>query len=157
MNHLKAISIKFVYVTLIILSLFGIFSETPLTNLLLLSILTTVITFVVGDIIVYPWAGNILTTIFDFGLAFFTLFLLGRFLLEPSFAMVLTSLGGAFFIMCIEPLFHAYMTERVFAKAEEYSFQTNDRHGKITQLHPQYMTEFAEEKEPPEEKDNGEK
>lgn len=145
MNHLKAISIKFVYITLITLSLFGIFSEATFTNLLLLSILTTIITYIVGDVLVYPRIGNIITTIFDFGLSFFTLFMIGRMMLEASVVIILTSLGAAFFIMCIEPMFHAYMTERVYRDGEESFLRADTNEGKITQLHPQYITEFAEE------------
>lgn len=144
MAHLKAISIKFIYISIITFSLFGIFNNASLGKLLFMSVLTTGISYVLGDLMIFPRIGNLISTILDFGLAFLSILILGGLLIITNFQITLASLAAAFFIMCIEPLFHTYMTERVFNPDEDIIKDPNDSIT-ITKVRPQLLTEFAEE------------
>src|SRR5699024_3521012 len=144
MEHLKAIGIKLIYISLIIFSLFGIFNNASIGKLVMLSLLTTGISYIVGDLMIYPRIGNVMSTILDFGLSFISIVMVGGILIINNMQMTLASLAAAFFIMCIEPLFHTYMTERVFNPNKDVALDPNDII-ETTQVRPQYVTEFAEE------------
>jgi hypothetical protein len=58
MKHIKALLIKFVGVSLVLFSLFGIYSgEATLGEILTMTILTTVVSYVLGDLFVLPKMG----------------------------------------------------------------------------------------------------
>lgn len=144
MSHVKAIGIKFIYISIIIFSLFGIFNNVSIGKLFIMSALMTGISYVVGDLMIYPRIGNVISTILDFGLAFISILILGGLMIVNNMQVTFAALAAAFFIMCIEPLFHAYMTEKVFHPNKDVVTDPNDRI-RITQLRPQHITEFSEE------------
>ncbi|MEN2768566.1 YndM family protein [Ornithinibacillus xuwenensis] len=135
--NFKALGIKLIVNIIIVFSIFGIFYNASLMNLFWVSILTTAITYFIGDLLILPRVGNTIATIADFGLAFLSLALLGSLFIQTDMPIVTTSLFTAFFIALCEPLLHAYMKE----KGEE-----DKRHFKtITSQH--FQTEFGEETE----------
>lgn len=140
MEHLKAIGIKAIYVSIIILSLFGAFHSSTIMPLLFLSLLLTFILYMFGDVLIYPRFGMVWASLADFGLAFFSTMFFGGVLLQGNFPMILPALASAFFIFCIEPLFHAYMAEKVLQME-----QRDDEFFSIRTVKPQYMTEFSDE------------
>lgn len=144
MDHLKALGIKFIYTSIIIFSLFGIFNNVSIGKLFIMSLMTTGISYIVGDLIVLPRIGNIRSTILDFGLSFLTVLILGGLFIITDIKITLASLAAAFFMMCIEPLFHTYMVERVFNPDKDL-VKDHNHQIKTTQLHPKLLTEFAEE------------
>src|SRR5690625_803764 len=143
-DHIKALGIKFIYISIIIFSLFGIFYNVSVGKMFLMSVLVSGISYVLGDLMLYPRVGNLIASILDFGLAFLSIVTLGGLLISTTMPTTLASLAAAFFIMCIEPLFHAYMTERVFNPTKDFVKDPNDLLN-IIQVHPQLQTEFAEE------------
>jgi|SRR5690625_1672083 len=113
-GHLKALGIKFIIVATIIMSLFGIFYQLTFTNLLMLSLLITGLSYGVGDLIVYPRLGNLWATVID-GLFYFgTILLLSFVMIGISFPITITVLAATYFLTIAEPLFHTYMKERVY-------------------------------------------
>jgi len=113
-GHLKALGIKFIIVTTIIMSLFGIFYQLTFTSLLMLCLLITGLSYGIGDLIVYPRFGNLWATVID-GLFYFgTIMLLSFIMIGMSFSITVTVLAATYFLTIAEPLFHTYMKERVY-------------------------------------------
>lgn len=114
MKHVKALGIKWIIIVTIMFSLFGIFHNVSLASLLFMSIIVTGASYVLGDLLLLPRIGNVFATLADFGLSFVLFGLLSIVLIETTFPITLASLAAAFFTTSIEPLFHAYMQEKVF-------------------------------------------
>ncbi len=116
MDHVKAIGIKWTFTIVILLSLLTIFEAATFQQILLISLIVTGVTYVVGDLIVLPSFGNIVTTIIDFGLAFLSVWMLSALFIEQTATIVLIAAGAAYFFSMCEALFHAYMKEKVLPK-----------------------------------------
>lgn len=110
--NIKALGIKFIINMIIVFSIFGIFYDASLVNLFIISVLTTVVAYVVGDLFILRRFGNVVASISDFFLAFVTLAILGVIFIQTEMPIVLASLFAAFFLTITEPFLHAYMQEK---------------------------------------------
>ena len=138
-RHASALGIKFVFTTIVILSLFGIINHTSLWILLLFSIIVTGITYL-GDAFILPRVGNLIASVADFALIFVLLWFFGNRLIESSTTIFLLSLAGAYLLALCEAIFHIYMKEYVFGEVEEdIGFPS---------AYPQYQTEITKEIDP---------
>ncbi|MGM8364006.1 YndM family protein [Virgibacillus sp. W0181] len=133
MNHGKAIVIKFIIVSIVICSLFGIFTNVTLSMLFVMSLIVTGVAYFIGDLLLLRKFGNVIATFLDFGLLILSVWMLANLFIDTSMAMLLVSFYVAFIITFTEPLFHGYMQEKVFAN--EPKFPSSG----------QLQTEFAEE------------
>jgi len=136
-THLNALGIKFIAISITVLSLFSIFNNAVIPNLMLISLITTVATYLLGDMIILRLFGNVAASIADFGLAFFSYWILASFFMGGSQAIMVTSLAAAFFTACVEPFIHEYIATRLYSK------ETRQPRQAMNQL----QTEFAEETE----------
>lgn len=136
MDHLKVLGMKFLAVAFAVYVIFGLFSNASWMNLLWISLLVTGISYLIGDMLILRKFGNITATIADFGLAFFSLLILGSLFLGADVPIITTSLLAAFFITCGEPFVHGYIVNRFSPD----SYEREDLRG-LNQL----QTEFAEE------------
>ncbi|SET58838.1 Protein of unknown function [Oceanobacillus limi] len=134
MFHTKTIGIKLIVSIIVVYSIFGIFGNASLSDLLWVSILLTAISYFIGDRLILPRYGNVVATIADFPLAFLTLWLLGSFLVTFETPIISTSLMAAFFLTCAEPLIHAYLQNQTEGGKREQPIATD-----------RLQTEFAEE------------
>lgn len=137
MRHIFALGIKYIIVSVVILSIFGVFYGATLFSLLLKSLVVTVVGYVIGDLFLLKKFGNVIASLADFVLHFVTVWLVAGIYLETANPLIIASLAVSYFITVIEPLFHAYMIERVFQEEEEPILHTY-----------QYETEIAEEQHP---------
>lgn len=136
MEHVKAIGIKWIFTIIILLSLLAIFEAATFQQILLISFILTGVTYIVGDLMVLPALGNIVTTIIDFGLSFLSVWMLSALFIEQSATVVLIAAAAAYFFSMCEALFHAYMKERVLPKKQGIV---------IPFPNMQLQTEFSEE------------
>lgn len=133
MDHLKVIAIKFLAIFFTILAIFTIFNQVTIDEILLLSVLTTIISYVVGDLLFLRLFGNIIASFLDFGLAFFTIWGLSLFIVGTNIPAITLALLSAFFISCCEPFVHGYMVNKIpMKRMDHYSMN-------------QLQTEFSEE------------
>ncbi|SFE17947.1 Protein of unknown function [Lentibacillus persicus] len=137
MIHLKALGIKAIAIGITVFSLFGIFYDANLTNLFWVSLLTTGLSFLIGDLFLLRRLGNLTASIIDFPLAFVTLWVLCGMFIEASFPIISVSLIAAFFITCCEPFIHTYLNENLEAER----FEERKRGSGTGRL----QTEFSEE------------
>ncbi|WP_453996470.1 YndM family protein [Bacillus nitroreducens] len=138
MKHAKALGIKFIMISIVLLSLFGIFRGASFGEILLMSILVTGLAYVVGDLFTLPRMGNVVATFADFGLSFFAIWLLSYTFMDNTSGLITASIAAAGFISLGEALFHAYMQNKVLDEHEETTRPI---------YRPNFQTEFAEEYE----------
>ncbi|GAB4075173.1 YndM family protein [Barrientosiimonas marina] len=137
MVYLKALGIKFIVVGITVFSLFGIFYHASVFSLFGISLLTTTLSFVIGDLFVLKKFGNIAASIADFPLGFLSLFLFGGLFIMTGTSMAAIAFMGAFFMALCEPFIHAYLIENL----EEEALK---KQGPFS-YDGQFQTEFAEE------------
>lgn len=137
MTHLKVLGIKFIVISIITYSTFGIFFNASLANLFWVSVLVTGVSYLIGDLFVLRKYGNIAASIADFPLAFLSFWVLGNVLLETGMPITGITLLAAFLMSLCEPLIHAYMEEQVTEDARHDSPHAD-----------QLQTEFSEEIDP---------
>ena len=136
MNHIKALGIKWIIVAIVTFSLFGIFHYVSLGQLLLMSVIIALTSYVLGDLLILPRIGNVFATLADFAILFVLFAVLGNGWMPTTFPIILASLAGAFFISITEPLYHTYLIEHIFPR-ERTSFPLR-----------QLQTEASEELDP---------
>ncbi|MEN1966754.1 YndM family protein [Lentibacillus sp. N15] len=136
MQHLKALGLKFLAIAFTIYTIFGIFTGAGWVNLFWISLFVTVISYLIGDMIILRQFGNITATIADFALTFLSLFILGGLFLHATIPIITTSILSAFFISCVEPFIHGYIVNR---------FSPDDYERKDWRTMNQLQTEFGEE------------
>ncbi|MUV38313.1 uncharacterized protein JNUCC1_02151 [Lentibacillus sp. JNUCC-1] len=138
MNHLKILGIKFIAISVLVLSIFGMTNATTIPNLLLISLIMTVTTYVIGDVLILRTAGNLTATLSDFALLFVGLWLLGNYSIGTDQPIMALSLTAAFFISFVEPFIHRMILE-----------QTEEKTTATTPAWTgQLQTEFSEELDP---------
>ncbi|WP_163971461.1 YndM family protein [Oceanobacillus halotolerans] len=136
MEHIKAIGIKFVIIAFTVYAIFGVFHQANLINLLWISVLTTIIAYAIGDLLILRMFGNVVASFADFGLTFVSLWVLGNMFIWGNIPIITLSLISAFLIACSEPFVHGFVVNKI----------TGTRHDNRTLN--QLQTEFAEETDP---------
>lgn len=129
----KGYGIKLIGVLIVTLSVFSIFYETTLLNLLMIGFIIASLSYL-GDIFLLPKLNKMLAAALDF-VAYFTLFwLFASFTITDGWTSVLPAFLAAYLATAAEAVFHIYMTEQV----------VEDKEKPI--MIKQYQTEIAEEK-----------
>ncbi|MDC3417901.1 YndM family protein [Aquibacillus salsiterrae] len=113
MNHLKAISIKFIVVTIVLYSVLSGFYSASIGNIFVMSLLVTGIAYVIGDLFILPKFGNLIATLADFGLAFFSLWVLTDVMFASDYGIITASIFSAILISSTEAIFHLYMQSKI--------------------------------------------
>jgi hypothetical protein len=131
----KAIGIKLIIYTIVVFSIFGIFYHASIMNLILISVITTAVSYFIGDRYILPRTNNLMASLADFVLGFVTLAVLASFFVFTDMPVVLASLFASFILAVTEPLLHAYIQDR---EEKDSSHVRSVPRGKL-------QTEFAEE------------
>ncbi|MBE4906902.1 YndM family protein [Bacillus luteolus] len=139
MKHLKALGIKFIFTSIILLSVFGIYYNSTVLEILMISALVTGVAYVIGDLFILPRLGNMVASLADMGLAFLSIWGLSLLFINPPDRLALASLFAAVFIMLAEALFHAYMENKVLDQGR------NNMTFNMTSFQNKFQTELAEE------------
>lgn len=141
MKHGTSLLIKFAVVSLVLFSILSALDGMSFFDILMISLAVTGVAYFVGDMMILPRFGNIVATIADFGLAFFTTWFLAELLADAYVATAGASALAAFFIAATELFYHMYI-QRMFFPDE---FRQNMDGNKLLNKRPGYLTEFAEE------------
>lgn len=137
-RHLRALGIKFILVSVVILSLYGIFYQLTFNQLLFFSIVTTGIAYGIGDVMIYPRLGNLWSTAIDALMYFAMLWTLSSLMITVPAPITLAAIAATYFLTIAEPLFHTYMKERVY----ELEDDTIDAEIPLGQLQVEMSEEF---------------
>ncbi|MFZ3577267.1 YndM family protein [Virgibacillus sp. DJP39] len=145
MEHLKAIIIKFVVVTAVLFVVLSLLFGVDFGEVLLISIVLTGASYLIGDLFVLPKTSNTVATLSDLGLAFFVIWIVGGGVIEEEISLVMASIISAIGIAAGEMFFHMYMEKDVLEQEHQRESNRMPRQ--------EFSTEFAEEDSPEIKKD----
>src|SRR5690625_3534318 len=113
MEHVKALIIKFIMCTAALWIVLSLFYGVSFGYVVWISLVLTVLSYSVGDLLILPNAGNAVATLADFGLTFLVVWLMGAYLFDPATPAALSAFFSAILIAVGEWLFHNYMKKTV--------------------------------------------
>jgi hypothetical protein len=146
MKHVVPLALKFIWWSVVLLSIFTIFNA-PLLLIFIITAGTAVVSYIIGDLFILPRFGNLVAAIADLPLAFLLIWFTSYALIEPTVNMAYASFFCALAIAAIEALFHLFMENRVLDEArKEQAYRWYDE--------GRWATEFAEEYENNQDKDD---
>jgi len=138
MDHLKALVIKFVMMAVVLgIVLTGIY-DGEFEDTLLISLVLTVLAYVIGDLMIFRKAGddhdrnadhvkrNTIATISDFVLSFLVIWLMGKALFTDESDVLAGALISALIIAAGEWFFHKYLDRHVFHEKHHNHTRTSD-------------------------------
>jgi Zn-dependent protease with chaperone function len=137
-QHIKALAIKLIALFVLIYVILGLFFNYSIGNVLTLTLLIGIVSYILGDLLLLPRTNNLTATISDFATAMIlTWFYLATITYNENnlfLVSVILSIGVAI----INWFFHKYMITNVIREKEPY-LQTNNF---------RYQTEASEEISP---------
>lgn len=83
MKHLWALLIKFTAIGTVLLSIFGIF-DPPLSTFIMMSVVTTIVAYFIGDLVILPKLGNISAILGDLVLTFGLLLMMSYLFIDTN-------------------------------------------------------------------------
>ncbi|MFD1427183.1 YndM family protein [Kroppenstedtia sanguinis] len=113
-RYLKALLIKFAMTFVILWLVLASFRVISFPSVFTASIVLTVVSFLIGDLLILPRFGNVVATMADLALTWFGIWVLAPILLGAFAPLGAASFMSAFFIAMGEILFHKYMKNQVF-------------------------------------------
>lgn len=137
MKHLWALLIKFSAIGTILFSIYGIV-DVRLSVLFIMTVITTVAAYVLGDLAILSKLGNSAAIIGDLFLTFLLLWGMSFLFLDTTFNRVMAATISATSITAVEVLFHVYVKRHIFTKSAESYIPAVSRDDDL-------VTEFSEE------------
>ena len=118
LEHVRSLIIKFIMMTVALFVVLSLFYGVSFINVLWTSLLLTIASYLLGDLLVLDLAGNWAATIADLGLAFLGIWLIGAYLYDPSVPAAGAAIISAIVIAVCEWFFHNYMNKQVLRDPE---------------------------------------
>lgn len=143
MNHLRYLGIKFIVISIAVLSIYGMFDHIPIPNLIIMSVIATAVSYIIGDLLILRRFGNLTATIADFVLMAATLWALSMMFVGLGQPILLPTLFSSYFILFCEPFIHAYILENEHER--EVHDEREEHHAAPAIQQARLQTEFAEE------------
>jgi len=144
MEHLKAIFIKFILFTAVLSIVYGFIYGVSFVYVLALSVWMTILTYIIGDLLILPRFGNLVATVVDFASLLIGFYLLGLFYLDPPFRYGVSSFLASLLIGVGEIFLHSYLVRNIYDNRREYRSKTTNEFRRK----PAFQTEIAEETYP---------
>lgn len=158
MEHLKILCLKLLAITVTIYVIFGA-ADYVGYDLLWIGIFTTVISYIIGDMMLLPRLVSAPAILADFGLGFVSVWLLSSFFIHAELPIITLSIISAFLFTAVEPFVHTYVLklrqrDREIMDEKQMELLSHERetgrvnrHNKqdINTLRSRYATEFAQE------------
>ena len=113
MKHTRALLIKFVMITVVLLVTLGFLYGVDFGDILTISLILTIAAYLIGDMVILPQFGNTAATIADFGLAYLGTWLVGAMIIEQPIRLGVASFITALIIAIGEAFYHRYLTKTV--------------------------------------------
>ncbi|WP_338453104.1 YndM family protein [Niallia oryzisoli] len=137
MKHLWALLIKLAAVGTVVLSIYGIFNA-DLFTLVMMSLVITLVSYVIGDMFILRRMGNFAASLGDFVLSFGLLWVMSFLFIDANVNRLSASLISAFSIAVIEAIFHMYVKKHIFSDSADSYIPSVTRRDR-------FATEFSEE------------
>lgn len=140
MKHIKPLAIKFISSLVLLSVILGLFFDMSFGNIFLITLVLSVVSYVIGDLFILRRTNNIIATVADLGLAFLVIRFMGDALANGDNGDMFTmSLIAAIGVALFEYAFHKYVANRVLN-------ENQSRENQKTTL--RYQTEASEELTP---------
>ncbi|KAA9023828.1 YndM family protein [Niallia endozanthoxylica] len=137
MKHLWALLIKFAAVGTVVLSVYGIFNA-DLFALVMMSLVLTLVAYVIGDLFVLRRMGNFAASLGDFVLSFGLLWVMSFLFINTEMNRLTAAFISSFAIAVIEAIFHLYIKKHIFSDSADSYIPGVIREDR-------FVTEFSEE------------
>lgn len=119
MEYVRAAVLKFVIVTAILYIILSLFYGASFVNVLWTSLNLTFWAYLIGDLLLLPYAGNRVALVTDFGIAFLSIWIMAVYTFSPNVPLVSATLVATIAITVGEWFFHAYMRKYVMDLPEQ--------------------------------------
>lgn len=134
MNHAKALIMKFVMITAVLLIVLTWAFDVSFVDTLLISLALTAVSYVMGDLLIFLNAGkpsdqttrNSIATFCDFVVAFLVIWFVGQLLTGDMAQLVTPALVSALVITIGEWFFHKYVDQKVMPDYNDYDSVKNE-------------------------------
>ncbi|MFG6119876.1 DUF2512 family protein [Thalassobacillus sp. B23F22_16] len=123
MEHLKAIGIKSVMTFATVFFILGLGWQMTLGQVMILTLTIAALSYPLGDLKVFPKAGNMVATLVDFAIVFGVIWLLGNLLVNNSVSLIISGAIVAFTMAVGEYFFHKYIARIVLHR--KYPFENH--------------------------------
>ena len=112
MKHMKNLAIKFISILAVLFIILGIFYDMSFGNVLSISVVLTLASYLIGDLLILRRTNNTMATISDFALAFLVIWLMGENLTYGD-SLIMPALIAAAGIALFETFFHKYVARQI--------------------------------------------
>lgn len=140
MKNFRALLIKFIMTAAVLLITLGLLYGVGFGDILTISLVLTIASYFLGDMLVLPQFGNTAATVADFALAWVGTWLVGAMIIEAPIRLGIASFITALALTVCEAFFHNYLTQSVMNKNDDKDREYN--------MKPAYQNEIAEEPYP---------
>ena len=112
MKHMKNLAIKFISILAVLFIILGIFYDMSFGNVLSISVVLTLASYLIGDLLILRRTNNTMATISDFAIAFLVIWLMGENLTYGD-SLIMPALIAAAGIALFETFFHKYVARQI--------------------------------------------
>ena len=127
MKHMKNLAIKFISILAVLFIILGIFYDMSFGNVLSISVVLTLASYLIGDLLILRRTNNTMATISDFALAFLVIWLMGENLTYGD-SLIMPALIAAAGIALFETFFHKYVARQIDEASNHQNRSTNLRY-----------------------------
>ena len=123
MKHMTALVIKFVIVAVVSEIILGIFTNLNTGEILLVSLTITIVTYIIGDLLILSVFNNTIAAVADAGLCWLIIYL-GNYIWPTRSISLLSALSAAVVIGIGEIFLHIYVEKNILhqtTKAIEFT------------------------------------
>ena len=127
MKHMKNLAIKFISILAVLFIILGIFYDMSFGNVLSISVVLTLASYLIGDLLILRRTNNTMATISDFAIAFLVIWLMGENLTYGD-SLIMPALIAAAGIALFETFFHKYIARQINEADEQQNSSRNLRY-----------------------------
>ena len=127
MKHMKNLAIKFISILAVLFIILGIFYDMSFGNVLSISVVLTLASYLIGDLLILRKTNNTMATISDFAIAFLVIWLMGENLTYGD-SLIMPALIAAAGIALFETFFHKYVARQIQEADEQQNSSRNLRY-----------------------------
>ena len=127
MKHMKNLAIKFISILAVLFIILGIFYDMSFGNVLSISVVLTLASYLIGDLLILRRTNNTMATISDFAIAFLVIWLMGENLTYGD-SLIMPALIAAAGIALFETFFHKYVARQIQEADEQQNSSRNLRY-----------------------------
>ncbi|UOQ44185.1 YndM family protein [Halobacillus salinarum] len=112
MEYVKVIALKFIISFSILYLILGIAFDTVLGNVFLITLVLSIVSFAIGDLLILPRTNNTVATVADFFFGFVVIYLMSA-ALSTGLNLFIPALFSAIVIAVFEMMFHKYAADQL--------------------------------------------